>query len=196
MLQRTSALYVDVREEIQDADIFLWEPSSTYGQLISWASKSPFCHASMAAWVTFANDKRCLLSLETQERVGGIACKVSDRVREFPGKLHWFQAVNGLDRRSVVFSFWREVVGGRYGYWNAFLAALRKMIVFRRLLKPIRDDEYRSPHPPYCSAAIARHMREAGGVDVFPGLADDCTWPVHLSQSEVYRYKCALCVST
>ncbi len=195
-----SALFHDVKDQIDDADLLLWLPSGPYGLAIRAVSGGVHSHAGIAAWLTLPSGNRDLVSLDTREHAGGSCRRLEVLVAKYPGMIAWYKTnhigLQYFNAKAVVDAFWMNVLGDDYGRWNAFKLALQKMFFLRFLVQPNHDDKAVSPLPDVCSGAVSHWMREAGGVDPVMGLADESTWPSHLENSFFFEYKCHLIPSS
>ncbi len=188
------ARYSQVRDQIRDADLLLWLPTSLHGRAICGASDGQHSHASLTCWVTLSSGSRRLLCVDTEEGRGGGVAPLSAMIAKYPGKIDVFQANSGNRwpeydplRSKLAEAFWDEITPQWYGTWTAARMVLTRLALLRFLIQPNHDDQHISARPPVCSSAIARLTRQVTGIDTVSGLADNSTWPVHLERSLFYE---------
>ena len=184
------AQYSQIRDQIRDADLLLWRPTSLHGRAICGASDGIHSHASLTCWVTLSSGSRRLLCLDTQEGRGGGVAALSAMVSRHPGKIDVYWANKGDKwpeyeplRAKLAEQFWNEITPLKSGIWTAVHMGLTRLTLLRFLVKPNHDDQHISGRPPVCSQAILRLIRRVTGIDIVPGLADNSSWPVHLERS-------------
>lgn len=187
------AQYLQVRDQIRDADLLLWRPTSLHGRAICGASDGIHSHASLACWTTLDAGSRHLMVVDTEEGRGGGVAPLSAMVAKYPSRIDVFQA--NPDNRwpeyeplrsKLAETFWNEITPQKYGLWTAARMGIRQLLLFRFLIHPNHDDQHISGLPPVCSSAVARLTRQVTGIDTVSGLADNSTWPVHLERSLFY----------
>jgi hypothetical protein len=181
----------DVQREIKDGDLLLFRGSGFVSRLISAAGRSDYTHAARAVW--WGNDLFCC---EVRELKGGRAVSLESQIERFPGAIDVFEA-NPSNRwrefnRYGAVRYMRRLAGCDYGYRGVWLAALRRLPIWRFWVSADSDDRRVANQPPFCSQACAMADRIGGGVDPVPHLADRMTEPADLARSPFYRYRFTL----
>lgn len=174
----------EARTELRDADVLLFRRQG----LIARAGRGVHSHAAMLAW--WDDEPFCL---ETRLLAGGRAVTLHSQVQCRPGRIDWFQTDAGgrwpeLDRRGAVRAM-RRWAGRPYGLRGLLAVALRHVPLARWLLAVQVDDARADGQLPFCSHAVAAALREGGGVDPVPYLADRWTEPADLARSPLFRYR-------
>lgn len=182
--------YGSIKSSIKHADLLLCRTGGRFCDLaISAASRSPYVHAGMAAWIEGE-----LYIVDVLQFHGGRRVRLGDEVARYPGRYDVFRVntirFRELDRETAVERM-LKYADGKYGWWNVFRTSLRHLAFIRLVVPLLTDDEANGTYPPFCSQAASRAYR-AAGVDPVPNLADRITEPGDLARSLLFSYFCTL----
>jgi hypothetical protein len=177
----------EVRDDIADADLLLFR---RWG-LISIAGRSPYSHGAMAAW--WGDD---LMVLEVREWHGGRAVTLASQVKRFPGRIDVYRCGSWprwpeFDRDAAV-AMMRRFMGCRYGWGAVLRVAMCHLPIVRLFARVPAYDPAKRSLPPFCTDVISLSIRDGGGVDPVPNLADRATEPGDLARSPFFEYQFTL----
>jgi hypothetical protein len=182
--------YDEVQFAIRNADVLLYRKRG----VISIAGRGIHSHCELAGRLT--EEVWCI---GFREFKGGRAVPLKSQVKRFPKRIDVYTA-NAGDRwpefdeeaRRKTVSYLADLCEKDYGYYGVLKASFLHLPVIRLFSHAVIDDTAEPLYPPFCSDAIARATRNAGGVDTVQHLADWQTEPADLARSIFYKYFCTL----
>lgn len=146
--------YEEVRPQIKNGDVIMYEGKSMVPKLVSWFTRSPYSHAGIAVWW---NER--LMVMEAAMR-GVMVMPLSRNIFRHKGKVEWFtskQEISDEDRlRMVIFA--QEELGKSFARWKAVLFGL-KVLLNRNLSK---KDQLRMENKLFCSQYVAQIYNSIG----------------------------------
>ena len=146
--------YEEVRLQIKNGDVIMYEGKSMVPKLVSWFTRSPYSHAGIAVWW---NER--LMVMEATMR-GVRVMPLSRNIFKHKGKVEWFtskQEISDEDRlRMVIFA--QEELGKSFARWKAVLFGL-KILLNRNLSK---KDQLRMENKLFCSQYVAQIYNSIG----------------------------------
>lgn len=146
--------YEEVRPQIKNGDVIMYEGKSMVPKLVSWFTLSPYSHAGIAVWW---NER--LMVMEATMR-GVRVMPLSRNIFKHKGKVEWFtskQEISDEDRlRMVIFA--QEELGKSFARWKAVLFGL-KILLNRNLSK---KDQLRMENKLFCSQYVAQIYNSIG----------------------------------
>jgi hypothetical protein len=146
--------YEEVRLQIKNGDVIMYEGKSMVPKLVSWFTRSPYSHAGIAVWW---NER--LMVMEAAMR-GVMVMPLSRNIFRHKGKVEWFtskQEISDEDRlRMVIFA--QEELGKSFARWKAVLFGL-KILLNRNLSK---KDQLRMENKLFCSQYVAQIYNSIG----------------------------------
>jgi len=146
--------YEEVRPQIKNGDVIMYEGKSMVPKLVSWFTRSPYSHAGIAVWW---NER--LMVMEATMR-GVMVMPLSRNIFKHKGKVEWFtskQEISDEDRlRMVIFA--QEELGKSFARWKAVLFGL-KILLNRNLSK---KDQLRMENKLFCSQYVAQIYNSIG----------------------------------
>ena len=146
--------YEEVRLQIKNGDVIMYEGKSMVPKLVSWFTRSPYSHAGIAVWW---NER--LMVMEATMR-GVMVMPLSRSILRHKGKVEWFiskQEISDEDRfRMVIFA--QEEFGKSFARWKAVLFGL-KILLNRNLSK---KDQLRMENKLFCSQYVAQIYNSIG----------------------------------
>lgn len=146
--------YEEVRPQIKNGDVIVYEGKSMVPKLVSWFTRSPYSHAGIAVWW---NER--LMVMEATMR-GVMVMPLSRNIFRHKGKVEWFtskQEISDEDRlRMVIFA--QEELGKSFARWKAVLFGLK--ILLNRNLS--RQDQLRMENKLFCSQYVAQIYNSIG----------------------------------
>ena len=146
--------YEEVRPQIKNGDVIMYEGKSMVPKLVSWFTRSPYSHAGIAVWW---NER--LMVMEATMR-GVMVMPLSRSILRHKGKAEWFiskQEISDEDRlRMVIFA--QEELGKSFARWKAVLFGL-KILLNRNLSK---KDQLRMENKLFCSQYVAQIYNSIG----------------------------------
>jgi len=146
--------YEEVRLQIKNGDVIMYEGKSMVPKLVSWFTRSPYSHAGIAVWW---NER--LMVMEATMR-GVRVMPLSRNIFKHKGKVEWFtskQEISDEDRlRMVIFA--QEELGKSFARWKAVLFGLK--ILLNRNLS--RQDQLRMENKLFCSQYVAQIYNSIG----------------------------------
>jgi hypothetical protein len=146
--------YEEVRPQIKNGDVIMYEGKSMVPKLVSWFTRSPYSHAGIAVWW---NER--LMVMEATMR-GVMVMPLSRSILRHKGKVEWFtskQEISDEDRlRMVIFA--QEELGKSFARWKAVLFGL-KILLNRNLSK---KDQLRMENKLFCSQYVAQIYNSIG----------------------------------
>lgn len=165
--------YPDVRAQIQDGDVLLFQGMHWTSRIIRWGSGSAYSHAGVALWW----GPRLMVVQAVGKGVEAVPLSVA--VDHYSGQVDWFSPlpeVRGRLNRELLVSTALDEVGKPYAHGP--LLRLARMMWNGRVRK------YRDPKKAaaayFCSQLVSRCYRLAD-VDLVPGRADAHTSPGDLA---------------
>jgi Permuted papain-like amidase enzyme, YaeF/YiiX, C92 family len=146
--------YEEVRLQIKNGDVFMYQGKKIFSKLISWLIDSLYSHAGIAVWW---NER--LMVVEAVMRGVRIA-PLSRNIYQHKGSVEWFSSkreISDEDRlRMVIFA--QEELGKSYARWKAVVFGLR--VLFKRDLS--EKDELRMENKLFCSQYVAEIYNSIG----------------------------------
>ncbi len=169
--------YAEVRPEIQDGDVLLFQGRRLLSYAIRWVTGSQYSHAGVVArW------GERLMVLEADE-AGVIAVPISRCVQTYYGGVEWWTFDGPLDRPKVVDDA-RTQLGKRFAVWG-MIRVLRRFWS-RQVVARVAPDPKRPPTRFFCAQYVSFAYR-AGGVDLVPPERDDVTTPADIATAHGMR---------
>ncbi len=166
--------YSDIRSQIKDGDVLLYEGYTLPSRIIRWATRSRYTHAGVAVWW---NDR--LMVLEAVGR-GVSVTSLSANLRHYRGHVQWFTTIEPVaqDKRREMIRFAQQELGKGYALWKSLVLGL--FILFRRGVD--KRDRLRRENKLYCSWYVAR-IYNAVGLDLKKGVSDRFMTPEDIARS-------------
>jgi len=153
-MENKKSRYEEVRPQIKNGDVIMYEGKSMVPKLVSWFTRSPYSHAGIAVWW---NER--LMVMEATMR-GVRVMPLSRNIFKHKGKVEWFtskQEISDEDRlRMVIFA--QEELGKSFARWKAVLFGL-KILLNRNLSK---KDQLRMENKLFCSQYVAQIYNSIG----------------------------------
>lgn len=181
-----------VLKRIHTGDLLLWTPTSPEGRAIAVASRSPYAHSGMAAWLQVGFSKWRLCSLDMMSGLGGVVFPLAFWVSKHPGVISVFSAdpenryKDKWNPRGAA-DYWLDNFWGMpYGDRSVRRTALAGIPVLRWLFRPVWKDNDVSVDYPFCSESLATSTQRGGNVDTVLQLAPRSTWPGDLGRATFY----------
>jgi len=146
--------YHEIRDEIQDGDLFFFRGSFRSSRLFTWLTNGYYSHATIVArW----GDRLMILQAEG---VGLQAIPLSVAVQEYPGRADWYRLrreshADIEPRVPAVLSEARADLGLKFGTGD----------LFRSLFRWLRKVPFRNPMSPkglFCAEYVERCFRIGG----------------------------------
>lgn len=166
--------YDEVRDQIRNGDVFMYEGKTVFSSIIRWVTRSPYSHAGMAAWW---NER--LMVMEAKGN-GVVTSPFSRSISHYKGGVEWLTCVKEIsdqDRlRMVIFA--QEELGKSYGRWKAILLGIK--ILLERDLD--RRDRLKTENKLFCSEYVAR-IYNSIGLDLKKQRSDRFMKPVDIANS-------------
>ena len=178
--------YHDIRDEIQDGDLFFFRGHLRSSRFFEWLTNSYYSHvATVARW----GGRLMILQAES---VGVQAIPLSVAVGEYPGRADWYrlrhEAIPGVDQKlPLVLDEARTDLGLKFSAGD----------VVRSLFRWVRKLRFRDPVAPrglFCAEFVERSFR-IGGVplrvdaDGRHARPDILCWPQDLAVSPLVAYQ-------
>jgi hypothetical protein len=172
--------YSEIRRQIHNGDVLLYEGFNLASRLIRWATRSRYSHAGIAVWW---NDR-----LMVMEAVGnGVSVTpMSNNVRHYHGHVKWYSTREPIpeNKRLEMVRFAQEELGKEYALWKAFLLGLA--VLFKR--NKDKKDDLRRENKLYCSWYVAQ-IYNAISLDLKKGVSDRFMTPQDIARSPVLMLK-------
>jgi len=166
--------YSDIRTQIKDGDVLLYEGYTFPSRIIRWATRSRYTHAGVAVWW---NDR--LMVLEAVGR-GVSVTSLSANLHHYRGHVQWFttrEPVAQAKRREMI-QFAQQELGKGYALWKSLVLGV--FILFRRGVD--KRDRLRRENKLYCSWYVAQ-IYNAVGLDLKKGVSDRFMTPEDIARS-------------
>jgi hypothetical protein len=179
MSEQTLLEYEDIREQIEDGDVFLFQGTVFFSRLIERVSHGAYSHCAIAAnW----GERKMILQAEL---LGGVqAVPLSVAVGTYKGKVHWYQIRPESRQTLDIKALLREAkadLGLDYNTSDLLLVAAHNF--FRSDLP--KDCEH--PDALFCSQYVHRCFVKAG-LPLTDGTAVG-TSPSDIAQSNVLVFR-------
>ena len=165
--------YPDVRSQIQDGDVLLFQGTGRFSRFIRWGSGSAYSHAGLALWW----GPRLMVVQAVLKGVEAVPLSVA--VDHYSGQVDWYQPlpeVRARLRPDLFLAAALDEVGKPY--------ALRGLVRLAWLIWNGRLRKYRDPRRPaselFCSQLVSYCYRVADA-DLVDGRADAHTSPGDLA---------------
>lgn len=174
--------YADVREQVQDIDIFMFRGDYKTSKLFRLVDKSYYSHAALSLWW------RNRLMILQAEGPGIQAVPMSVAIGTYPGRADWYRLKRGEvpDFDNKVMRIAQEAkadLGLPYGYID-LLRNLWRWATHVKLRDPVM------PHGMYCSEYVERCFR-IGGLPL-SDRPDVITMPKHIAESPLIEYQATI----
>lgn len=176
--------YPDVRAQIQDGDVLLFQGTGPLSRFIRWGSGSAYSHAGLALWW----GPRLMVVQAVGKGVEAVPLSLA--VERYSGQVDWFQPlpeVRARMRPDLFLAAALDEVGKPY--------ALRGLVRLAWLIWNGRLRRYRDPRKPprerFCSQLVSYCYRIANA-DLVPGRADAHTSPGDLATCGLLTLRGAL----
>ncbi len=166
--------YSDIRLQIKDGDVLLYEGYTLPSRVIRWATRSRYTHAGVAVWW---NDR--LMVLEAVGR-GVSVTPLSANLRHYHGHVQWFTTQKPLSqaKRCEMIQFAQQELGKGYALWKSIVLGF--FILFRHGVD--KRDRLRRENKLYCSWYVAQ-IFNAVGLDLKKGVSDRFITPEDIARS-------------
>lgn len=176
---------------LHQGDVLLFRGEGAIAKVIQAFTGSEYSHAAMVGWWAVDNDAEPMC-LESREWVGIRSTTLASQVKRAPGRIDVYRIRDGWKRTATMgpsVAYMRDATGGDYGYANVLAASVRRLPVWRFLVKPDTNDKAVSKSPPFCSQLVDQALRKVDQ-DVAPNKASRLTTPGDLATSStlVYQY--------
>jgi len=169
--------YHEVRDQLQDGDLFFFRGKFRSSKLFTWLTKSFYSHAAVVArW-----DGRWMI-LQAEMKTETVPLSVA--VGDYPGRADWYrlkrEQIDGAQEKTRRM-LWeaKSELGLPFGMGDLFKSLGRYLFHFK-----IRD--VRSPKGMFCSEYVERAFR-IGGMPLVEA-ADVATFPQDLAASPLIEY--------
>ena len=174
--------YADVREQVEDIDIFMFRGDYKSSKLFRLVDKSYYSHAALALWW------RNRLMILQAEGPGIQAIPMSVAVGTYPGRADWYRLKRGEipdyeDKLKKVAQEAKADLGLPYGVKDLWRNIVR-WATHVKLRDPVR------PHAMFCSEYVERCFR-VGGVPL-SNRPDVTTMPKHIAESPMIEYQATI----
>jgi len=189
--------YDTIREQVQDADLFLCRSMDMEGVSIEVGTVGGYSHAIMAAWLDKAGERRLwAFEMNGQWNPHG-SLPMSEVIKQRSGRVDWFP-VNAerfpeFDRAGAVLRM-MDLSGQTYPRWDNYRMAVSRMFVLRwlwawdwgkRLLQP---ENWRPNGPFNCSGSYDNACMVGGGVKPVPRISSHWVTPDMLAHTHFNDY--------
>jgi len=166
--------YSDIRLQIRDGDVLLYEGFTLPSRIIRWATRSRYTHAGVAVWW---NDR--LMVLEAVGR-GVSVTPLSANLRRYRGHVQWFTTTKPISqaKRREMIQFAQQELGKGYALWKSIVLGF--FILFRRNVD--KRDRLRRENKLYCSWYVAQ-IYNVVGLDLKKGVSDRFMTPDDIARS-------------
>ena len=166
--------YEEVRPQIKNGDVIMYEGKSMVPKLVSWFTRSPYSHAGIAVWW---NERLMVMEAVMQ---GVRVAPLSRNIYQHKGNVEWFSCRKEIaeeDRlRMVIFA--QEELGKSFARWKAVLFGL-KILLNRNLSK---KDQLRMENKLFCSQYVAQ-IYNSIGLDLKKNREDRFMSPEDIARS-------------
>ncbi len=174
--------YADVRDQVQDIDIFMFRGDYKSSKLFRLVDKSYYSHAALALWW------RNRLMILQAEGPGIQAIPMSVAVGTYPGRADWYRLKRDEipafeDKLKHIAQEAKADLGLPYGYVDL----LRNLWRWATKVK-LKDPVW--PHGMYCSEFVERCFRVGGAP--LSDRPDIITMPKHIAQSPLIEYQATI----
>lgn len=176
--------YPDVRAQIQDGDVLLFQGTHWFSRFIRWGSGSAYSHAGVALWW----GPRLMVVQAVGKGVEAVPLSVA--VDRYSGQVDWYQPlpeVRARLRPDLFVTAALDEVGKPYAVRG--LVRLAWLVWNGRLRK--RRDPKRAARERFCSQLVSYCYRVAQA-DLVPGRADAHTSPADLATCGLLSLRGAL----
>lgn len=172
---KPSFVYTDIRLNIRDGDMLLFQGSKMLSRFIRWGSNSLYSHSGVAAWW-----ENRLLVFQAGAR-GIEVLPMSSAVDAYDGQVDWYslkeEHFGQVDRKALVNTA-VELLGRSYAHKGLVNLAYRMALGRYRGL----PDACESPDSMFCSQYVSYCYRLAG-LDLVKDADDASTSPQDLAGS-------------
>lgn len=174
--------YEEVRDQVLDADIFMFRGDYKSSKLFRLVDKSYYSHAALALWW------RHRLMILQAEGPGIQAVPMSVAVGTYPGRVDWYRLKRDEipefdDKLKKLANEAKADLGLPYGFKDLWRNVMR-------WLTKVKLSDPMTPHAMYCSEYVERCFR-IGGIPLSK-RPDIITMPKHIAESPLIAYQATI----
>lgn len=170
--------YDDVRSQIKNGDVLMYQGRSLVSRLIRFFTRSRYSHAGLAVWW---NER--LMVMEAVGK-GVVVTPLSSNVQHYHGRVEWFTSTQEIpeNERTRMIQVAQQELGKEYDSWKLVLFGL-----FILLGKSVeKRDRLRREQKLFCSYYVAQTYNSVGR-DLKKNVSDRFMTPDDIASSPVLK---------